>query len=583
MTSGRTLAGRLLAGAAAVVALAGCATVPSSGPVHIAKALPQARGIEAQDVHFLPPKPVPAEQPEDIVRGFLDASTSAEDDFAIAREYLVPDAAKSWRPQQGGVTVYSGRADVKASRQGNQVTVTVARRGVIAADGGYTPRPGTLRITVPLQRVDKEWRVAQPPPTLLLSTADVARGFRAVDVFFLAPSGKTLVPDRVFMQFSRSGVATELVHRVLAGPSAWLAPAVTSAFPQGTHLVGDVPVDNGVAEVRLSHEVLQADGDARRALSAQLVWTLRQLSSVAAVRIVVDGEPLDVPGASDRQSREDWKSFDPDVVGTHADLYYEADGRLRTRQAPLENTPFGTGEFPVAEPAVSPTLDIAAGLRQRADGSVGLYAGPLNRGAPKLLVSAAAFTPPSIDVSSRIWTVATDANGVQRVVVADAQGGVQTVPADELFAYGRVSALRVSRDGARVAAVVGRDTATLVVARVDVRAGGMHLDGTRQVLGDGYTDVASVTWRDADHIVVLARSAGAGSATTGRFPVTATPDGWEAVPGSAAGLPDDVTPLHHITGAPGDRPLVVAAGDGIWEFGGIWRRVGDGTYPVYPG
>ena len=40
-----------------------------------------------------------------------------------------------------------------------------------------------------------------------------------------------------------------------------------------------------------------------QALSARLVWTLRQLPDVTRVRITVQGVPLQVPGAPTVQSR----------------------------------------------------------------------------------------------------------------------------------------------------------------------------------------------------------------------------------------------------------------------------------------
>src|SRR5205823_5014007 len=48
-----------------------------------------------------------------------------------------------------------------------------------------------------------------------------------------------------------------------------------------------------------------------RALSAQLVWTLRQVSGVVAMRLLADGAALAVPGTPAVQSLDSWRSMDP--------------------------------------------------------------------------------------------------------------------------------------------------------------------------------------------------------------------------------------------------------------------------------
>ena len=51
-----------------------------------------------------PLAPEPGASPEDIVRGFIDASASTGRGHPVAREYLTPAAADSWA-DDGGVTV----------------------------------------------------------------------------------------------------------------------------------------------------------------------------------------------------------------------------------------------------------------------------------------------------------------------------------------------------------------------------------------------------------------------------------------------------------------------------------------------
>ena len=62
-------------------------------------------------------------------------------------------------------------------------------------------------------------------------------------------------------------------------------------------------------------------------MSAQLVYTLKQLAGVTAVRIRVGGEDLQVSSAGSVQQVTDWPTFAPDVVPSNLSAYVELDGR----------------------------------------------------------------------------------------------------------------------------------------------------------------------------------------------------------------------------------------------------------------
>ena len=94
---------RLLGAAlAAVVAmLAGCASVPTEGPVRSGVDAADRRG----DAIDLPAeRPRPGATPRAIVSGFIEAMASSTD---IARLYLTTQAAKDWRPETG-TTIFDG-------------------------------------------------------------------------------------------------------------------------------------------------------------------------------------------------------------------------------------------------------------------------------------------------------------------------------------------------------------------------------------------------------------------------------------------------------------------------------------------
>ena len=93
-----------LAAVTALAVLAGCAEIPTEGPV--------AQGdvvLTENDALFLQVYgPDANATPEQIVRGFLSAQAAGVNEaFATAREFLTERASQEWDPY-GQVTVYSG-------------------------------------------------------------------------------------------------------------------------------------------------------------------------------------------------------------------------------------------------------------------------------------------------------------------------------------------------------------------------------------------------------------------------------------------------------------------------------------------
>ena len=87
------------------LALAGCAGVPdSSVPVVVGPAPTGAGNGQDPGLGIQPGGPVDGSSSDQIVRDFFKALTAADPEFKVAREYLTPDVAKSWRPG-GGVLV----------------------------------------------------------------------------------------------------------------------------------------------------------------------------------------------------------------------------------------------------------------------------------------------------------------------------------------------------------------------------------------------------------------------------------------------------------------------------------------------
>lgn len=338
------------------VLLTACAQVPTSGPI-MEVDQPVTDVATTSFVRVLARPPQPGMTPTEIVQGFLDAASGFEDNHAVAKQYLTEQGARQWNPS-AGVRVYGNDTEALTTPADDTVTLTAAQVGLISSRSQYlqSPPDSTLSVQFDLVRVGPDWRISQAPQGLLLSRAAVERSYREYDTYFVADPGGILAPDPVLFASSQRDVTADLVRALLAGPSRWLAPSVSSAFPEGTRLLS-VSVTDGVARVDFTTQLLAADDAAREELSAQLVWTLRQIAGLRAVEITADGQPFEVPEVPSPQPRTAWAEYDPDGLSSDATYYLVRSGRVLTLDAanaavPV-NGPAGSGDPPVRDPLMS--------------------------------------------------------------------------------------------------------------------------------------------------------------------------------------------------------------------------------------
>jgi hypothetical protein len=563
--------GLTLAGLAIV--LSGCAGIPHGGPVHVGRQVPAPGGLGDVDVRVLPAAAQPGLLPTDVVRGFLRAVVNADGNYDIARTYLTRRAAAGWRAGESLTTYDDSGVDIRLashSPTARSLQLRAPRIGVIDARGDFTPRGGDVRATFGVVRQDGEWRIDRLADGVLLSTFDAQRAFRPALVYYLNRSGTTLVPEQVLLP-PTPGSATALVRSLLTGPGAWLAPSVHSAFPEKTELLGNVPIAaDGTAEVNFSAAVRQASQSELKALSAQLVWTLRQISEIKRVHVLADGSALVISGASADQPTSAWPTYNPAAPPATGVGAFVRAGRWRTVGGSLPGlarTARGSSSI-----AISHDSSTVAGLRSDRHG-VALVIGRRG-GAPTTRLNADAMTAPTFDPAGAVFTVATR-GGVRTIGALPAAGGHAVhVTADQSLLDRPVQQLRLSRDGERVAAVVGRiGHGRLLVGRVTTSRTGTQFGAFRNVLPDA-TDVRGLAWDGGDQLVVTAADA-----VGGRELVEVDVDGYSTrtVPTSGlVGQPVDVA------AAPG-RPLLVVAGRSVWRNKptGGWSRVGVGDQPIY--
>lgn len=539
-----------------MVLLAGCAQVPTSGPI-VEVDQPVTDVTTSSFVRVLARPPQPGMGPTEIVQGFLDAASGFEDDHAVAKEYLTDEAARQWIPA-AGVRVYGNDTESLGTPNDDVVRMTASQVGLISSRSQYTqsPQDSTLEVDFEMVRIGADWRISRAPQGLLLSRAAVERSYREYETYFVAEPGGILAPNPVLFASSQRDVTSDLVRSLLAGPSRWLAPAVASAFPADTRLQG-IAVTDGVASIDFSSALSAADDQARQELSAQLVWTLRQVAGVLAVEITVDGQPFDVPDAPSPQPRTAWPQYDPDGLSSEATYYLVRSGRVLTLAATNVAVPVdgaaGTDAPPVRDPLVS--LDETA--IAATDPSGVLLTSALESGARWRRGPVTSTRGGSWDRTGLLW-VARD-SGVEVVNVL----GSRAVRSE----LSGISSVQVSRDGSR-AVVIAPEGAYLM--RVDRSQDAPALVAPR-VIAPG--PVRAVSWASATSIAVL-------TVATDQPPQVATVDLGLLTVHYLGGPPRART----VAAAP-NRPILSGTADGqIWYFNGsTWIPATAGRQPRYPG
>ncbi len=279
-------------------------------------------------VRVIASSPEPGMSPEEIVSGFLNASASSDNDFKIAREYLIPDLQNIWQPTQE-INVYEGQGRLNTLQE-NTVVFSAPLYATIDSKSRLTLSEPNAQLTQEfnLIQVNNEWRINLKNDNLLISKVDLNRSFTSYPLWFPDSSLKTLVPDHVVLPKSMTGNATRLMQLLLGGPGENLMGGVNTAFPIGTTLaINSVPVSSGLATVSLNEAALGAEPFMRELISAQIVKTLSSVQEISAVRINVGSQPLTVPNTPIRQNISLWEKFSPDFGRTN-DALAIADGKI---------------------------------------------------------------------------------------------------------------------------------------------------------------------------------------------------------------------------------------------------------------
>jgi hypothetical protein len=533
--------------------------------VHLGRSVSGGAAVEPNQIRIIASGPFPGMSASRIVNGFLSALVDSDGNYEVARSYLAPGVI--WHTA-AGTTLYDDRSTEQIGAR--KVEVVVHQVGTIDQRGNYVVAPGPLQAHFTVKRDDGQWRISKLPPGILLSDAYVDQTLQPATVYFLNRAETRLVPEPVLVPPDTPGLATTLIQELIGGPSRSLAPGVVTAVPKGTGLVGNVTIDQfGVAEVGLAGSVQQVSAGQLQRLSAQIDWTLRQVPTVSQVRLLANGAPLDVPGVARVQPIGSWPQFDPDTPPTSLGALVTKANRVIALHTQL---PPALAGLSVADPVLNAGGDTVAALRHRSKRTT-LLVGP-STGVLRSRLSGPSLSSPAFDPAGDVLVV--DGSGARsRVVEVPPVGAPRRVLVPATVREQGISAISVSRDGSRIAMVVGSGARlALFVGVLTVARGGPAVEGAHLVI-PGTADVSGVAWAAANEIVTTVRDS-----LTHRVVFETGVDGYLPHSAGGVGLPKDAT---QVAAAPGQPMLAIAMG-GVWMLtGDRWHRVSAGQYASYAG
>ncbi len=566
----------------ALLASAGCASIPKRSEPKVVKRVDQGRG--GTDSPPVPPRNL---GPLGLVRNFVNSTASPENEYAAARQHLTPGAGRQWQPSSGmlivdDVNTVPVPSPPDAPETVQMVSLRVSKVGRLLPDQSFVPEQGRYETVFRVERQrGGQWRIANPPPELVVSRSAFTDTYIPVPVYFLDQQRDGVVPDRRYVIGQpASTLPARVIELLLAGPSQGFRQAMGTALPPGARTATNVSESGNGALVVNFRELGDLTTGQRRLIAAQVVLSLQGVSN-ARVRLKEAGTPLLPRTPVLRPSDVAAFKFANSVRADVAPLAVTGESLVvLNNQAPPTPGRAGSGRYQVTTAGRSADGSKLAVVERTPRGGVGLRIGSYGAPLSEVGVSGSFMTRPSWRNANEVWTVV-DGRRVVRAVRSGGRWRISEVDAKafaKAFAGGKpITALRVSRDGTRVAGVVGGQ---IVVAGVDDSGGKVAL-GHPRVLTGGSVDsrITGVEWLSSDSLVAITDSRA--------VPVVeVTVDGFEWTPYASANL---VQPLNQVTVGPGKK-VVVADSSGLWRAGDqedLWRLlqvpVGGGSIPFYPG
>ncbi len=510
----RALVGLVLS-AAVAVALSGCVEIPDHGSIRTVKGTGDATD-DFGKVH-IPPGPQKGAQSSAIVDGWFEAMTALPVSTTVAREFLLARAGQVWAPD-GGFLTY----ELKSEPEGlGALGVTLFRVNEFDARGQWLDSEPTREIAFDMDvEGTGQWRIrairdvggakdVAAQRSMIVSSSWFAQQAQPLSIYFFSPDDTSVVPEPVYLP-SGDQQPTLLVRALLAGP---VDGRVEHSFvPDGVSL-DPVTVDgDGVAEIPLTGLSPDTPPATVKRMATQFAWTLRQIPTIRAVRISVDGAALRLPGNASKLPVASALDFDPAGTSATDELYGLRDGLAVRVIDGIEQAllgPFGKRNYGLRDISVSLDGDKMAGVTRGGDrilesgvvGAKGAVPNPVFTGGVDLL-------HPAWDPAGRLWAIDRRPSGA--VVWVLRAGGRQRVEVPEVSGAQVIDFL-VSRDGTRfVAAVRGPSGDRMVVSRIVAGGRSVRAVDPRTIISYEGSDhrVRDIGWRSPTEIYYLSAQSG---------------------------------------------------------------------------
>lgn len=595
--------------------LSGCASMPDDGGVNRVDS--SHRAEPDSQVRVFGVSPQKGEEPQQIVRGFLEATTSDEATFSTAKQYLTDDMSRHWDPF-AQTTVLSdgptpGKAQPDLSRGGSNtrystgytVTVSGERLADVDAKHAYSPAKGAYSKEFHLSKVRGQWRIDQLPTGLVVGESDFQRIYRPISTYYYALLGPdaesvaggkdVLVSDSVYLR-RRIDPVTETVIALLRGPTGWLDPVVSSSFPRGARLAGKNQHlsldDSGALSVRLNAQGARADRAQCARMAAQVLHTVQNQASAKVSKVRLAGPRDDTLC---EQSREQAEVYEPGRLNGRATHQYFIDKDHRVsvftghseKARPVEGA-LGTGHTELGSVAINRAEREGAAVTR---GGKTLYVAPLAQdgdlGSPVLSSKAKhekdRLSAPSWDGLGDLWVADRDPKDPRLLRLRGGKEKPEEVRLPGLRKGHRIESVRIASDGVRIALrVKGPDgRTTLQLGRVERSGTAEHPQVSVRSLRNvapQMEDVGAASWAGGSRLVVVGRESGSVQQLQ-----------YMETDGSASNQPT-LPGINDVTGVAASedesKPLLADSEDGIVRLppDANWKTLTDsGSAPVYPG
>ena len=451
--------------ACAALALAGCASLPTSSP-------PAPFDVSARDgsgIQFSAEGPSDGSDAATLVSDFLLACAAGpQDDYATARLFLVYDTDTA--PAVSATSENASRSEVTVSVLG---VASIDQAGVLTRSNG-----ATVSRTFSLVREDGQWRIDAPENMILISRAALTASYTLANLYFPSTDGTELVADPRWYPSRR--LASHLLAGLVDGPRADLDSVVANAIPAGATLPSHgVEVNDGVARVELNASMPPGES-ARESLQWELTRTLTQAADVSQVSVSLTGEVMEVAALPTPPSY----SLDTLVGAGSSGVGIVSSSGLTSRAS--------------ATDALNPTASPVDSSLVAWSGADGVYAE--RAGTAVAFVPGQAPLGPSIDRYGWVWGPASSSSTLS--VGGGADGAFDV--AIESESAGEIRAVRVSPDGSR-ALVVRGSTPSAWVGVIERGPGGrpQAVRSLEQVFLDGA--VIDASWTTSTGLAVAVR------------------------------------------------------------------------------